>query len=117
MLKDLRRPIWNEIREMIARLKPDMVGISLRTAAFGSALTLAEEYNRSQKRRLLIDHPFYVAGRVIWGKYYYPNRLWTLAGHLVGRGTHPETPAGKEFFDHSGRGHAAHSRSNRVATH
>lgn len=81
------------------------------------ALELAEEYNRSQKRRLLIDHPFYVAGRVIWGKYYYPKRLWTLAGHLVGQGTHPETPAGKEFFDHSGRGHAAHSRSNRVATH
>lgn len=41
VLRDLQHPIWGEVRSLVSQQKPDVVGISLRTSAYGSALNVS----------------------------------------------------------------------------
>lgn len=42
ILRDLRHPIWQELRETIEALVPDVVGITSMTATYGSAINVAK---------------------------------------------------------------------------
>ncbi|MBF8265427.1 MAG: B12-binding radical SAM protein [Dehalococcoidia bacterium] len=41
VLRDHQHPIWGEVRSIVTQQKPDVVGISLRTSAYGSALNVS----------------------------------------------------------------------------